>query len=772
MRAAVPCSEVSAGTRSHVLAFALVPALLVAACGDDAGSRSGASGDAGAPRDAFVAPLPRDAGLALPSPDEMFRARAVDLVRQMTLEEKIAQLQTSAPAIARLGLPAYDYWNEALHGVAQSGLATVFPQPIGLAATFDEELVERIGVAISDEGRAKFHDTLRRTGGSGTFEGLTFFAPNVNLLRDPRWGREHETYGEDPVLTATLGGAYVRGMQGDDPIFLKTVSTAKHFAVHSGPEATRHSFNAVVSARDLGESYLPQFEELVRDVGVYSVMAAYNRVNGEACTASPTLLQHTLRERWRFGGYVVGDCYALEDLFHDHGLARTASEAVALALHAGTDLDCGSTYATALGTAIAEGRVTEADIDRALVRVLLSRFRLGLFEPPGAVAYASIPLEVVDSAEHRALALAASRESLVLLRNDGVLPLDPARAWHLAVVGPTASDEDVLVGSYHGTPSRVTTIVDGIRAVAGAGATVDYVPGTDIVGTDTRGIARAVAASESADVVIAVVGLSPIYENEPETAGPQAGDRTTLALPGAQQALLEAVVAVGKPVIVVLTGGPFGVTWASDHAAAIIAAFYPGQDGGAAVAELIFGRFSPSGHLPVTYYARAEDLPAFDDYRMQGRTYRFFAGAPLYPFGLGLSYTSFRLSSLRVAAEVAVGDSVGIDVDVTNTGARTGAAVVQVYLRHGSATAPTDPLRSLAAFARAELAAGETRTLHLTLSARRLAIVDDLGRRIVEPGSISIAVGLGQPRDDGTYASDVEGLSTTLLLTGERGELL
>lgn len=734
--------------------------LVLDATGDGPGLALDGDGPADArPLDAYVAP----------SPDEMFLPRVRELIRQMTLDEKVAQLQNAAPAIPRLGIPAYDYWNESLHGVARNGLATVFPQVIGMSASFDATLVHEVAVAISDEARAKFHDTLRRVGSTRYFEGLTFFAPNVNLLRDPRWARGHETFGEDPVLTATLATEYVRGLQGDDPVFLKTIATAKHFAVHSGPEATRHGFDAVVTPRDLAESYLPQFEELARDANVYSFMAAYNRVNGEACSASPTLLQHTLREAWGFRGYVVSDCYGIEDLHHAHMLAPTAQAAAALALRAGTDLECGAVYGS-LPVAIAEGLATEADVDRALERVLLSRFRLGLFEPAGAVAYADIDMTVVDSPAHRDLALQASRESLVLLQNDGTLPLDTRLPLRVAVVGPTADDRDVLLGSYHGDPSSTTTVLDGIRMLAPSGSTIVHVPGCDVVGTDVSGIAAAQDAAVSADVVVAVLGLTPRYENEPEKVGPPAGDRTTLDLPGVQQLLLEQVATAGKPLILVLTGSSFGVTWAAVHANAIVASFYPGQDGGRAVGELLFGAFSPSGRLPMTYYASADDLPAFDDYRMQSRTYRFFSGTPLFEFGSGLGYTTFRFEMLGAPATSAVADPLSFDVRVTNTGARRSGVPVQVYLERATPS-PQGPRRWLAAFSRVELDPSASTVVHFALPPRRLARVDASGRRLVEPTELVVSAGDGQPGAGGAYPSPARGASARVTLTGAVLEL-
>jgi beta-glucosidase len=700
--------------------------------------------------------------------------RAADLVARLTLAEKVAQTMTDAPAIPRLGVPAYGWWNEALHGVARAGSATVFPQAIGLAATFDERLMYRVGEAISSEARAKYNEAQRR-GERGTYHGLTFFSPNLNIFRDPRWGRGQETYGEDPLLTARMGVAFIRAMQGDDPHFLKTATTAKHFAVHSGPEATRHEFDARVSEHDLEDTYLPQFEAAVRDGHVASVMAAYNRVNGKPCAANPALLQRTLRDRWGFDGFVVGDCGAVSDILRGHKTAATPELAAAMALTAGTDLDCGEAF-RALEPAAALGLISEGAIDRAVRRLFTVRFRLGLFDSPARVVWSSTPLSVVDAPAHRQLARDAAAESLVLLENHGgALPLGPGTR-RLAVVGPTADDLDVLVGNYAGTPAHPVTILAGIRARARAAhVAVTYARGAAVAGSggSTAQLREAVAAAHHADTVVAVLGLTPHYEGE-EGENPEnpSGDRVSLGLPSGQERLLEAVVATGRPVIVVLTGGSaLGIPWATDHARAILAAWYPGEEGGTAVAAALFGDASPAGRLPVTVYRSAVDLPPFDDYAMRGRTYRYFTRPALYPFGHGLSYTTFRYANLTLTpATVEAGQDAAATVEVENVGRRAADEVVEAYVIP-RAVPPYAPHRWLAAFARVTLAPGARATVHLPLPVRGLSLVDDRGRRRVVPGLVEIAVGGGQPDRSGNYGGETHGVTATLTITGAAVEL-
>jgi beta-glucosidase len=688
--------------------------------------------------------------------------RAADLVSRMTRDEKIGQLMTDAPAIPRLGVPAYDWWNEALHGVARAGTATVFPQAIGLGATFDVPLVKRIAQVVSDEARAKYNLAQAR-GERGRYQGLTFFSPNLNIFRDPRWGRGQETFGEDPALTAAMGTAFITGMQGDDPRWLKTVATAKHFAVHSGPEAGRHAFDARASAHDLAETYLPQFEAAVRQGKVASVMAAYNRLNGQPCAANRWLLADTLRAAWGFDGYVVGDCGAIGDIFAGHHAAPTREQAAAEALRAGTDLDCGDDF-QALRGALARGLVAEADLDRALVRLFTARIRLGMFDPPEAVPWGSLGADTVDAPEHRRLARQAAVESIVLLENRGVLPLAPG-VRRLAVVGPTADDREVLLGDYHGTPSHATVPLAGIRAAARArGVSVRYVRGATLAGSgrSTAQVADAVAAARRSDLVIAVVGLDPRLEaEEGDSALNAAGDRSDLGLPGAQERLLEALVATGKPVVVVLTGGSaLAVPFAAAHAAALLDVWYPGEEGGAALADVLFGDASPGGRLPVTFYRSAGDLPAFTDYAMQGRTYRYLAPdrPPLYPFGHGLTYGKLRYANLLVGA-----GATSVSVDVQNGGTRAADEVVQAYVIPKSPPAHA-PRRWLAAFARVTLSPGERRTVSLPIPPAALTLVDDRGARGPLTGEVEVAVGGGQPDQDGRYPDDARGLTASVRL--------
>ena len=721
-------------------------------------------------RDSSNAPIPAwDPARAV---DERVR----DLIGRMTLAEKVGQMVNEAPAIGRLGIPAYDWWSEGLHGVGRAGIATVFPQAIGLAAAFDEPFLRRVATAISDEARAKHQDFVRR-GKRGRYQGLTYFSPNVNLYRDPRWGRGQETYGEDPYLTGRLGVAFIEGMQGMEPgapppKYLKLVATAKHFAVHSGPEIERHRFDARVSEHDLRDSYLPQFEACVREGKVGAVMPAYNRVNGEPCAASPRLLETILRKEWGFGGFVVSDCGAIDDIYREHRVASSAEEAAALAVRAGTDLNCGGTYRALVG-AVKRGLISEAEIDRAVGRLFAARFRLGMFDPPALVPWAQLPMSVVDSPAHRELAKIAAQKSLVLLENRGpVLPL-AAGVKGIAVVGPTADDEEVLLGNYNGKPSHAVTILDGIRAKAHArGVAVRYAKGCGIASKSTSGIADAVEAIRGPDVGVAVVvlGLSPRYEGEEKDSllNP-GGDRRDIALPGVQQRLLEAVVGVGKPTVLVLTGGgALGIEWAKSHVPAILMAWYPGEEGGSAVADVLFGEANPAGRLPVTFYRSIDQLPPFEDYRMEGRTYRYFRGEPTYAFGFGRSFTTFRYDEVAITpARGDAGTSFQVSATVENTGARAGDVVVQLYVaREGGGAAV--PIRWLAGFRRIALAPGQREKVTLALDARALSVVGADGRRVVEPGAFTIAVGGAQPGSGGGYTSAAEGVMVRLDVTGAR----
>jgi beta-glucosidase len=692
------------------------------------------------------------------SPTPSIEERVENLVSQMTIEEKVSQMGNEAPAIRRLGIPQYNWWNEALHGVARAGIATVFPQAIGLASTWNPDLIYRMAEVISDEGRAKHHEAIRN-GVRDLYTGLTFWSPNVNIFRDPRWGRGQETYGEDPYLTSRLAVNFVQGMQGTDPHYLKTVATPKHFAVHSGPEDERHYFDAVVSQRDLRMTYLPAFEACIVEGKAYSIMGAYNRVNGEACCASPTLLQEILRDEWGFQGYVVADCGAIDDIYTGHLLVGSATEAAALAVRTGCDLECGCTYGIAchyqsrLTGAVEKGLLTEEDLNRSVKRLFLARIRLGMFDPPDQVPYAQIPFSVVDSPEHRELALEVARQSLVLLKNeDNLLPLDRDDVKSIAVIGPNADETLVLTGNYMGTPAEPVSVLAGIQALVSPETQVNYAQGCTIVGGSQDGFDQAVQAVKESQVAVMVMGLSQQLEGEEgQTEGNppgvrSRGDRTTLDLPPIQEELLQAICETGTPVILVLlNGSAVAVNWADEHIPAILEAWYPGQAGGTAVAEAIFGLTNPGGRLPVTFYQSVSDLPAFDDYSMENRTYRYFTGQPLYPFGFGLSYTTFTYRNLQVVPEsVEAGDPVSIQVEVENTGQHQGDEVVQLYLKDVEASLPV-PLLQLQGFTRVRLAPGEEQTVEFTLTARQMSFADEGGEWVLEPGEFKVWVGGQQP---------------------------
>ena len=690
-------------------------------------------------------------------PTVSFEERVEDLVSRMTLEEKVSQMVHHADAIERLGVPEYDWWNECLHGVGRAGIATVFPQAIGMAATWNTDLMHRTAVAISDEARAKHHESARQ-GDRGWYKGLTFWTPNINIFRDPRWGRGQETYGEDPYLTARMGVAFVRGLQGDDPKYLKLVATPKHYAAHSGPEDDRHGFDAAVSEKEMWETYLPAFKACVQEGEAESVMGAYNRTNGEACCASPTLIGSILRGEWGFDGYVVSDCGAIMDIWKHHKVAETPEAASALAVKEGCDLNCGETYSALLG-AVEQKLISEETIDVSVRRLFMARLRLGMFDPPEQVPWASIPIEVNDCAGHRALALQVARESMVLLKNDGILPLKPAVS-SIAVIGPKADDVEVLLGNYAGTPSHAVTLLEGIRSAAGS-VKVTGVVGNDVVAGRME---EAVQVARAADVAVLVLGLSQESEGE-EGDG---GDKRSIALPKAQQALLEAVHATGTPVVlVILSGSAMAVPWADEHVAAIVQAWYPGEEGGTAVADVLLGKYSPAGRLPVTIYAGDEQLPDFSDYSMEGRTYRFLRQKPLYSFGYGLSYTRFEYSDLHVLPKtIDAGRSATVSVKVTNVGAVAGDEVVQVYVTDAEASTKV-PIRQLAGFARVHFAPGESTACTFVLKPEHLSLVTDDARRVVEPGEFRISVGGGQPVES-TPSNVLEG---KLTVTGSPAEL-
>jgi beta-glucosidase len=825
--------------------------------------------------------------------------RAADLVHRMTLEEKATQLVNQAPAIPRLNVPAYNWWSESLHGVLANG-TTEFPEPIGLAATFDAPAIHEMAVVIGTEGRIKHVQTVRASHGENSI-GLDFWAPNINIFRDPRWGRGQETYGEDPFLTARMGAAFVTGMQGDDPRYLRVISTPKHFAVHSGPEPTRHNSDVSISKHDELDTYLPAFRATVVEAKADSVMCAYNSINGQPACANEFLLQDQLRGKWGFDGYVVSDCGAVIDIFEGHHYKPTQAEASAISLERGMDNECENFPPNVKPylDAVKQGFLKESDIDVALTRLYTARIKLGMFDPPQMVPYTNIDEKLLDSAQHRALARKLADESMVLLKNDGVLPLKNSDI-KIAVIGPLADQKRVLLGNYSGMPTHTVSVLDGLRTEF-PGATINFVPGTQFLrkegspvparlftnngklgskttyasldltsgswdkttpiatriepgidasaaplpvevaatkplairweatltpeesgeynlgmqadgffrlsangkelasswdtygietgigrvhlekgksiqivaeygqGTRPKPVARlvwskvdlkpqpeAVVAAKAADVVVAVVGITSELEGEEmpvNEEGFKGGDRTSLDLPKQEQDLLEAVAATGKPLVVVLTNGSaLSVNWAKEHANAILDAWYPGEEGGAAVAETLSGRNNPAGRLPVTFYKSVSQLPPFENYAMKGRTYRYFEGTPLYPFGYGLSYTTFTYTGLTLPTRaVAAGNPVVTEVTVTNSGPKAGDEVAQLYLEFPNV--PGAPLRALRAFQRVHLEAGASQKLRFELSPRDLSMVTEAGDPIVAEGEYGVSVGGGQPQTRATVVT-------------------
>ena len=668
-------------------------------------------------------------------------AKAKDLVAQMTLEEKVNQLRYTAPAIPRLGVPEYNWWNEALHGVARAGTATSFPQAIGMAAMFDDELLERIGDTIATEGRAKYN-ALTAEGDRGQYKGLTFWSPNINIFRDPRWGRGHETYGEDPYLTARLGKAFVSGLQGHSEI-MKSAACAKHFAVHSGPEAIRHSFDAIASPKDMEETYLRAFEACVRDAKVESVMGAYNRVNGEASCGSRRLLVDILRGKWGFEGHVVSDCGAINDFHTGHFVTNTPAESAALAVKMGCDLNCGGIYAH-LMSAYEQGLVSEAEITTAAEHLFTTRYMLGIME--GGSEFDSIPYTVVECREHRDLAKTAAHKSCVLLKNDGMLPLDPATVGTVGVIGPNADNRESLLGNYYGTASRNVTVLTGIQNAMEGHGRVLYSEGCDLWRDySDHGVkmqSEAVVVAKNSDVVVLVLGLDWRLEGEQGDNNnfSASGDKFDLMLPPVQRELMEKVLEVGKPTVVLLmAGSAVDVSVAQQKASAVLLPWYPGAGGGDAVADILFGKVSPSGKLPLTFYyneALAE-MPDFTDYAMTNRTYRYYTGTPLYPFGYGLTYGNVAATAVTANREAAT-------VTVENRGSRATEEVVQLYIKdNASSDAPTNPI--LCGFKRVCLEAGESKTVEVAIDPVAFTVVNEAGERIPGSGSWTLYAGLGQP---------------------------
>jgi len=703
----------------------------------------------------------------------------------MSLEEKISWMVYAQPAIPRLGIPAFNFWNEALHGAARNGRATVFPQAIGMAATWDPDLIQRIASAIGDEARAKYHAQTRDGGGTGIYQGLTFWSPNVNIFRDPRWGRGQETWGEDPYLTGEMGAAYVRGLQGEHPKYLKAAACAKHYAVHSGPEKIRHKFDARVSARDLHGTYLPAFKKLVVEAHVEAVMGAYNRVNGEPCCASPLLLEEILRGEWGFQGHVVSDCGALSDFHTGHQVTRDAVESAVMALRAGCDLSCGGVY-DQLGEAVERGLVSEADIDRSLVRTLVTRFKLGMFDPADQVPYSSIPMEVVGCPAHQDLAYQAALESVVLLKNkDRILPVGGS-VRKILVVGPTAANLDVLLGSYYGLSDRMSTLLEGIAGAAPRGVVVNYRPGCLLTQASSNPLDWSYGEAASSDLTIACMGLSPLLEGEEGEAllSSEWGDRADISLPDVQAEFIRRIAMAGAKVVLVLTGGsPIALGDLADLVLAVVQVWYPGQEGGRAVADILFGKASPSGRLPVTIPQSVDQLPPFEDYDMAGRTYRFSTAEPLYPFGFGLSYTHFAYSDLRLEREsLHLGENLSIRLVLANTGEAASGEVVQIYLagpeEHGRTLAGPEekeqgaagsPVHSLVGFQRVHLDPGERRTLRFTLTPQMMARVDDRGEPVVAAGRYRLSVGGCSPGPRGQVLGAAALLSAEFEISDSEG---
>lgn len=666
------------------------------------------------------------------------RAKAEALVAQMTVEEKAGQLRYDAPAIERLGIPAYYWWNEALHGVARAGTATMFPQAIGMAASFDDALLEKVGEVIATEGRA-IHNAYAAHGVRAyDYKGLTFWTPNVNIFRDPRWGRGHETYGEDPYLTSRMGVAIVKGIQGDGET-MKAAACAKHFAVHSGPENLRHEFDAVVSQKDLHETYLPAFEALVKEAKVESVMGAYNRINGEVACANP-MIQDLLRDEWGFEGHVVSDCWAIRDFHENHMVTNTPSESAAKAVNAGCDLNCGVTYLHML-KAYEEGLVSEETITEACVRLFTTRYMLGLIE---GCEYDNIPYNVVECKEHLAVSREMATKSMVLLKNDGILPLDLNKYKTIGVIGPNADSRIALWGNYFGTSSENVTLLQGIKEAVGDQARVLYANGGGIgskrevyLNKKYNHMSEAAIVADNSDVIILCVGLDYNYEGEQGDTGNSdaAGDKLDLQLPQLQQELQELVAKSGKPVIYcMMTGSAMDLSFARDHFNGIFQVWYPGAEGGRAFADLLLGKVSPSGKLPITLYETVEELPEFTDYSMKGRTYRYMTNKAQYPFGFGLTYGD-------VAVDSASYQDGAVHAVVTNKGAMATEEVVQVYIQ-GVDSPNATPNPALCAFGRVYVKPGETGEIVLPIAEQAFTVVNEAGERIVETNTFKMYVGL------------------------------
>ena len=691
---------------------------------------------------------------------EEAKKKAQDLVGRMTLEEKMSQLRYDAPAIDRLGVPAYNWWNEALHGVARAGQATVFPQAIAMAAAFDEDMTKKVGTIVSTEARAKYN-AVSGEGDRDIYKGLTMWSPNVNIFRDPRWGRGHETLGEDPYLTSKLGAAYVRGLQGDGKT-LRTAACAKHFAVHSGPEALRHEFDARVSRKDMHETYLPAFEECVKEAKVEAVMGAYNRTNGEPCCAHTELMEDILRGEWGFEGHYVSDCWAIRDFHEHHLVTKTVEESAALALKKGCDVNCGNTYIHMM-KAYEDGLVTEEDITRSAVRLFTTRYLLGLFD---GSEYDTIPYDKVECKEHRDFSVEVSKKAMVLLKNEGLLPIDKSSVKTIGVIGPDADSRVALIGNYHGTSSRYKTLLEGIQDEVGDDVNVMYSVGSHLyldrvepLAVENDRLAEALTVSRNSDVIVLVMGLDETLEGEEGDTGNSyaSGDKASLEFPQSQMTMARAVIATGKPIVMaVMTGSAMDLSFARDaeNVKAIMQVWYPGALGGRAFADLIFGKASPSGKLPITLYNSIDELPEFTDYAMKGRTYRYMEHEAQYPFGFGLTYGKVSMISAGTdvsALKTAVNDveafekSVAeVTVSIKNEGSVDIEEVIQIYIKDNeSALAVRN--HSLCAFKRVALKAGEEVRVILPVSGKAFMEYNEEGKRVLDSKNFTLYAGVSQP---------------------------
>lgn len=677
-------------------------------------------------------------------PSKPIEARVSDLVSKLTLEEKVHQMMDVSPAITRLNIPQYNWWNEALHGVARSGIATVFPQAIALGATFDNNLALREATAISDEARAMYN-AANAEGYNFRYGGLTFWTPNINIFRDPRWGRGQETYGEDPYLTSQIGVAFIKGLQGDDPEHLKVAACAKHFAVHSGPEKLRHSFNAVASAKDLRETYLPAFKALV-DAKVEAVMCAYNRTNNEPCCGSNLLLDQILRNEWHFKGHVVSDCGAIGDFYMGHNVVPGQPEAVALAVKHGVDLNCGDEY-PALVEAVKRGLITEKEIDAALATLLKTRFKLGLFDPPQSNPYNKIAISVVNNAEHRALAKEVAQKSIVLLKNNGVLPVKNNLGKYF-ITGPNAASVDALMGNYYGVNPQMVTIMEGIAGGIQPGSQLQYRTGILLDRPNSNPIDWSTGNAKAADVTFLVFGITGALEGEEgeAIASPNFGDRLDYNLPKNQIDFLKKIRSGNKnKIVAIITGGsPMNLSEVHELADAVILAWYPGEEGGNAVADIIFGKASPSGRLPVTFPKSLDQLPPYEDYSMKGRTYRYMTAEPMYPFGYGLSYTQFNYSPILLSGKnVKKNETLSAETTLTNAGKVESEEVVQLYI-----TVPqtgNNPQYSLKGFKRIKLKPGESQKVQFQITPAIMRSVNNNGESVLLAGKYNVSIGGSVP---------------------------